>query len=135
MTKFRRAKLGRAKHEWQWHREWGEDSEGGILERDAAVRSRIKMVVVAVLLGAVVSCLAGCYVIVPVINFGELTIPMGDMGFLNKYEDEDNYDMRRFEGLSASEILWATGGHSEIGSRPSERSMSPTAGEILFKNK
>lgn len=130
MTKFRRVKLGRAKHEWQWPREWGEDSEGGILERDAAVRSRIKMAVIALGLTAIISCLAGCYVIVPVVNFGELTIPRGDMGFLNKYED--TYDMRRFEGLSAGEILGATGGHSDETKR---RSMSPTAGEILFRKK
>lgn len=29
-----------------------------------------------------------CYVIVPVINFGHLTIPQGDTGFLNKYESQ-----------------------------------------------
>jgi hypothetical protein len=32
-------------------------------------------------------------VIVPVINFGELTIPRGDMGFLNRYES--NQGMNR----------------------------------------
>lgn len=30
--------------------------------------------------------LQSCYVIVPVINFGHLTVPQGDTGFLNKYE-------------------------------------------------
>lgn len=54
------------------------------------------------LLGLAAAGLVGCYVIVPVVNFGHMTIPQGDTGFLNRYE-------ARFEQGAAGMVAGATG--------------------------